>query len=369
MTTTIFPEHDDRGPSTLARIKACPGSYLKNKSVIKKDDDNADSRRGTFLHNIVVEVWRGKEDRYNDLSDGDKHAIDNCIATLHSYDEISGTWFFEDRLAVVDPDTGEVITYGTADAYKITNDGYAILIDWKMGFLRVDDPIENWQLSAYAVMIMQKYQVKEVESLIVQPFNKYKSYTWSNEAQIIKSIKNLYAESEKIDAPLCAGAHCKHCPSNGTCEVLDLWCERAENIEIDDITPDNAGVYKTALAMRKKQILAREDELKKLCHEHGGRYGNIGFRLQKGNIEVDIPMFLESAKNVLSLPDILPICKLKVGDSGTGENKVRGAAHLYAEALQRIGEVKKISTGKERFEELRGVNRGPQKEVFCMFKD
>lgn len=359
--------HDERGPSSLARIKACPGSYLKSKGKIRQTG-NADASRGEMLHGIVVEVWRGNLDKYEGLPEHDQKAIDGCINVLHSYNNRPGVWFFEAPLALVDK-SGSMITFGRPDAFRVCEDGTAILIDWKMGFCEVDQPIENWQLAAYAAMIMQAHAVDSVESIIVQPFHNYEPYTWTNCEAIINSIKHIYDASDLIDAPLLAGIHCKYCPSKGTCEVFDAWTAKAENTDPTTLDPADAVDYKAALDMRGKLIDSRKEQLKELARIYGGRFGNVGFRRQRGSLQINVKELFDAVKEAVPASEFLQLCTVRLGDTGSGETKSRGIKSMYSSWLKENGKVKTLKAGEEVFEELPGVSRGPDVEVFTVLKE
>ncbi len=364
-------KHHDRGPSTLSRLKACPGSYLKSKGRKQTNRKTSDSNRGQTMHDIVVQVWYGNTDGYDELPDADKILIDRCQEILHSYDDRKGEWFFEHKMALLNEARCSLVTFGTPDAYKICEDGRAILIDWKMGFCDVDQPIENWQLASYSAMIMQAHgdDVISVESLIVQPFHKYEPYIWSNEVQIVQSIKHLYAESEKIDAPLRASIECKFCPTQETCEVFDEWTDKAEKLDIEDLAPADAVDYKNALQLRRKLIISREEGLKALAREYGGRFGKVGFRKQRGSIEIDVMALFETLKDIISAKEFLGLCSIKLSDTGAGADKKFGIRSLYARHLRDTKQVKSLKAGEAEFEKLAGVSRGAETETFCVFKD
>jgi hypothetical protein len=360
--------HDKRSPSSLPRLKACPGSYFNSIGKKQTYRDSSDSDRGTNLHEIVEEVWAGKFGRYDGLPDHDQRCIDYVIESMHRFDARKGTWHFEQRLELYDSHTGEFVTSGYVDAFKILLDGTAILLDFKMGFLAVDDPIENWQLAPYAAMIMQVYGALAVESHIIQPYHYYEPYTWTDEVAITDSVKALFAASEKIDAPLRAGKHCTYCPAQESCEVFDEWTAKAENTDLATLAPEDALQVKQALSLRAKHIDSRIEGLKAITRANGGQFGQLGFKRERGRVEVDIMKVFGQVKDIIPHDQFLGMCSVRLGDKGVGETKELGLKSTLAKHAKATGQVKALKDYDAIFEEMDGVTRGPDVEKFVELK-
>lgn len=104
---------------------------------------------------------------------------------------------------------------GTPDLFGVIQEmKHAILIDWKSGWLDVPPPESNLQMIAYAIMLVEIYEVDTVECHLVQPrLTQIKSFVFNKAflEPFVLEIENIIKESEQPNAPLTTGSWCKDC--------------------------------------------------------------------------------------------------------------------------------------------------------------
>ena len=116
----------------------------------------------------------------------------------------------EELLLYIKDNKDEVLTFGTVDKIGIDPDGIYVAIDYKFGFNAVDEAAENLQLAAYALAIMQTYNVEQVKVCICQPsLNHYSSYTFTDRHALYDVV---YSIIQKAKAPGFTLKANKYCP-------------------------------------------------------------------------------------------------------------------------------------------------------------
>ncbi len=152
--------HHPYGPSSLARVIACPGSvYMCQQCASEGGSAAADE--GTMLHAVVAGATPPLE-----LTAEQAEAVQACREELARFDAPQGV-LQEQRLALLDDDFNE-LSFGTADAVIVREDD-VVIVDWKFGRNRVEQAESNWQLKAYAAMAMQTYGKERVQVVVFQP--------------------------------------------------------------------------------------------------------------------------------------------------------------------------------------------------------
>ncbi len=151
--TTNTPDHGDRphaefGPSSLKHVNACAGWQSRGGT-------NDAAEMGTRIHEAVEvrnpgSLHNEKElDIYNKLLED----MDGAIEFLR---EKAGQEPVIHQEITLDMSLNGCETFGTADIVAIAG-SYAVLHDHKTGVGKVDPPPENWQSTAYAVGVFQKF--------------------------------------------------------------------------------------------------------------------------------------------------------------------------------------------------------------------
>jgi hypothetical protein len=127
----------------------------------------------------------------------------------------------------------------------------AIVLDWKFGDGVSVSVEENEQLLFYAAAAMRTESVKwvfdgatEIECVIIQPpmirrwvttVERVKQF----ELQLLQAVK----ASEKKDAPIEAGEHCRWCSAKPVCPKMTGAVDRALHLQLESLDASKIGAY------------------------------------------------------------------------------------------------------------------------------
>lgn len=245
------------GGSTAKRVIACPGSVaLVAKMPPKPSSEYAD--KGTLLHNVISEIL-DKDlpghtfigTKYNDQVLTEELYAEKIEAALAALDEIDADkkleYAVETRVGFGDLLPG---VFGSTDLVGRIGDR-AIVLDWKFGDGVVVDAEENPQLMFYAAACMRTEEAKwafegvnKVELIIVQP-PMIKRWVTTKERikQFEQELVMAVHESQKPDAKLQHGEHCRWCAAKPICPRMTGAVDRAINTQIKSIDVDTLGRY------------------------------------------------------------------------------------------------------------------------------
>ena len=245
------------GGSTAKRVIACPGSVaLVAKMPPKPSSEYAD--KGTLLHNVISEIL-DKDlpghtfigTKYNDQVLTEELYVEKIEAALAALDEIDADkkleYAVETRVGF-----GELLpgVFGSTDLVGRIGTR-AIVLDWKFGDGVVVGVEENPQLMFYAAACMRTPEAQwafegatEVELIIVQP---PVTRRWVTTIERIKQFEQELVmavhESQKPDAKLQHGEHCRWCAAKPICPKMTGAVDRAINTQIKSIDVDTLGRY------------------------------------------------------------------------------------------------------------------------------
>lgn len=159
-------EHAFYNPSSLKYYEGCP-SYLNREDDEEEEDEDSPSARGTRMHN-ACEI----EDPDSLERDDEVHVVTKTLEEVYGILEYYGfegtTCYREQKNPIVTP---HISTFGTVDRLNISDDGTdAIMIDYKFGYMPVDDAEKNAQAAAYTVGAFQKYpDLKRLRAFFLCP--------------------------------------------------------------------------------------------------------------------------------------------------------------------------------------------------------
>lgn len=189
MTTEDTAKHSEFAPSSLDRYFKCPGSYMMCKGIEKHESDAM--KEGTLLHAAVANGC------FDNLNSEQSEQVQKCLDYIEKAiltDSGKSEVHFEERVDIQDPDSGDPLTFGTADCV-IIRENSADIIDWKFGYIEVDEAMYNIQLASYAAGVMQKYGLKSCTAHVYQPrINRQSEYTFTNSYAIAKRIKQIISK-------------------------------------------------------------------------------------------------------------------------------------------------------------------------------
>ena len=265
------------GGSTAKRVINCPGSVaLVAKMPPKPSSEHAD--RGTLLHDVISEIL-GKDlpghtfigTKYNDQVLTDDLYAEKIEAALAALDEIDPkrelVYEVETRVGFGDLLPG---VFGSTDLVGRLGDR-AVVLDWKFGDGVVVDAEENPQLMFYAAACMRTDAAKwafedvtDVELIIVQP---PVTRRWVTTVERIKRFEQELVmavhESQKPDAKLQHGEHCRWCAAKPICPKMTGAVDRALKTQLDQVDLPTLGKYLQNAELLEGWI----DDLRKLAHQ------------------------------------------------------------------------------------------------------
>lgn len=218
------PTHSPLGASSYSRWKACPGSVRLSRGIFKPSSPAAEE--GTRAHELAEKILRGEP----------CEAPQEMVEAVLVYVDFVRSWggwerWLEQRF---DLSAYHPMLYGTADCvlydrqHKILN-----VIDYKHGqgvVVEVEsEGTPNVQLMYYALGALHQMRlpVAQVILTIVQPRafhpqGSIRSVT-VDPLEFLDFGADLAADAratEKFDAPLNPGSHCRWCAAQGICPAI-----------------------------------------------------------------------------------------------------------------------------------------------------
>jgi len=245
------------GGSTAKRVMGCPGSVaLCAKMPPRPSSVYADL--GTLLHTAISQVLdQGVTPKsllgmkYQDQVLTQDHIDNKLHVALDLLGEIDPKLEMEYAVET-EVGFGDFLpdVFGSCDLLgRIGN--RAIVLDWKFGDGVAVGVEENEQLLFYAAAAMRTESVKwvfdgatEIECVIVQPPSVKRWVTTVERVKIFEN--NLVAsvkESQKANAGLSVGDHCRWCAAKPICPKMTGAVDRALKDQIMSLDADMIGGY------------------------------------------------------------------------------------------------------------------------------
>lgn len=237
------------GGSTASRVIKCPGSVaLVAKMPPKPSSKYADE--GTLLHNTIADILQNDIPPANLLGTKYKehvlvqeHLDNKIFPALEKLNEIDPDCLM-DMAIETEVHFGDLLpgVFGSADVLGKLN-RKAFVIDWKFGDGVIVEAEENYQGMFYAAAAMHTPEVNwvfedvdEVEIVIIQPPMMRR---WVTTVARIKEFERdlivAVKESEKLDARIEQGSHCRWCAAKPVCPVMTGAVDRAMNTQLKSI--------------------------------------------------------------------------------------------------------------------------------------
>ena len=245
------------GGSTAKRVIGCPGSVALCATMLPKPSSKY-ADEGTLLHDAIAQVL-------------DKNVKPESLLGMTYQDQELTQELIDNKLHValdllgqVDPNLemeyavetevgfGDFLpdVFGSCDLLGRIGDR-AIVLDWKFGDGVSVSVEENEQLLFYAAAAMRTESVKwvfdgatEIECVIIQPpmirrwvttVERVKQF----ELQLLQAVK----ASEKKDAPIEAGEHCRWCSAKPVCPKMTGAVDRALHLQLESFDASKIGAY------------------------------------------------------------------------------------------------------------------------------
>jgi hypothetical protein len=188
------------------------------------DTSNPDSEHGTLLHSRVAEGLTTGSVSAEGLSEQDIEAVNRCLSVSREmHKKYRGDQIVEQKLdlACIHP----LVGHGTVDFAIVEQFGSGCIGDWKFGRAAVPPAQHNLQLQAYAIGLVEKYDLMYVEAFICQPFlHSFTSriYTASDLKVLKANIEQIIERSNSDDAlAIASGKACKYCKGKHKCPAME----------------------------------------------------------------------------------------------------------------------------------------------------
>jgi hypothetical protein len=252
------------GGSTAKRVINCPGSVKLCQQVPPKPSSSyADT--GTLLHTVIADLLGTDKPlrdligmEYNGIVFDQEMAGMKILPAIEALNEIDKDETMEFAVEQT-VGFGDLLpgVFGSCDLIGRSGDR-AVILDWKFGDGVPVEAEENPQLMFYAAAAMRTEKLawvfdgaKEVECIIVQPpsikrwvtsFDRLRMF----ERELVFAVK----QSEKPDAALHAGEHCRWCAAKPICPQMTGAADRALAKQVKELNTKELG-----LALQKAEML------------------------------------------------------------------------------------------------------------------
>jgi hypothetical protein len=265
------------GGSTAKRVINCPGSVALCATMPPKPSSKY-ADEGTLLHDAIAQVL-------------DKNVKPESLLGMTYQDQVLTQELIDNKLHValnllgqVDPNLemeyavetevgfGDFLpdVFGSCDLLgRIGN--RAIVLDWKFGDGVTVSVEENEQLLFYAAAAMRTPSVSwvfdnatEIECVIIQP---PMIRRWVTTVERVKQFELTLLQavkaSEKKDAPIEVGEHCRWCSAKPVCLKMTGAVDRALDTQLENIDANKIGAYLANCDLLEQWIT----DLRALAHQ------------------------------------------------------------------------------------------------------
>lgn len=262
-------KHSKIGASSMYRWSACPGSVRLCEGIESKSSVHA--AEGNVAHDVAEDLLLGCPSPV--VGEVAKEAGHDIAITAEMLEAVSIYVAFVRGL--VGP--GDVLhiersfdlsaihpgCFGTADCviWK-PKEKRLIVVDYKHGAGIPVEAAGNPQLRYYGLgaLLETKYPAETVELVIVQPRCEYAGGAIRSEVidaidllDFAADLKDYALATEKPDAPLVPGDHCRFCPAAPTCSALRDKAQEVAKLEFSfDLSYDP---QKLKLALDSREVI------------------------------------------------------------------------------------------------------------------
>ena len=317
--------HDPFGPSSLGRIRLCPGSYVQSKKA-PPTEESSDAAEGTTMHNFMEAGLKlPTPDQVNYASDLAQELTEEQMETLnrcmkYAREKLNGYRVWTERFMVLEANLGEAIT-GTADVVAINQTAdHAIGIDWKFGRGSLSQTTTLMQAAAYACMIFQTHpDVKVVDYFIYQPRVGFggteyaASWDVQDYVRLMQMITESVRKAQELGASLNPSpAACQFCPAISVCPAAAEVTEQLP-VEYESGLPVEPAKIAKALDMAKivkKQVKAVEGLARQIMKEGGEIPGYILKPRQGSKRLADVPAAMDRLGELCKFDDFLSVANI-----------------------------------------------------------
>lgn len=256
--------HSILGASSASRWFACPGSpKLCEKAPKQKDSEYAEE--GTEAHALAQLILEGKKvPKKTDPAMLEAVTIYTDLV-LADQKAMKGKLEVEKRVDLSSIFRG---MFGTNDAQVYARWAKLIVYDYKHGAGVPVDVVDNVQLLYYALgayIELQGLEFTEIEMVIVQPRCDHRDgpiRRWTIPVQYLTAfadqLRQAAEATQKPDAKLVTGKHCRWCPALPICPAAALKVTETAIQDFTEVLPVVKGSEKGEKDLRKPETLSLE---------------------------------------------------------------------------------------------------------------
>ena len=246
--TTQLPAHSKLGASSYDRWKSCPGSI--RMSVGCPEQTSVYAAEGSLAHEVAEFILTSKKPGLipqKEVTDEMLEAVQVYIDYIETLRKKPGIELVECKFHL---DTYHPDLFGTSDYVRyIPSEKVLHVVDYKHGAGVEVDVLGNLQLRYYALGALHamKKPVDKVVITIVQP--RCYSKDGAIRTEVIDSVELVEfgfqlvedaLATQKPDAPIIPGDHCRWCPANAVCEGPRQAAIVAAQSSFPDLTEEEA---------------------------------------------------------------------------------------------------------------------------------
>jgi hypothetical protein len=356
-------KHCEWGPSSLARIAACPGSVHACHNLPEfKTDEATDT--GTRVHAAVAAVINSDPDyrkgvlaqeQAERLVEGqlltdasERRMAEDCLMYLSQLLKTSygaGDYEVHAEFRLDAFSFAGALYWGTADVV-ISGDHLAV-IDWKTGMGEVPEAKDNLQGAAYAAAAMLKFKADVCDVHFFNPRqHSHSHYVFMDCNALLRKIADILDAAMDPDAPLHDGAQCRYCRAQqwGVCPLLEGRRASAmargalEQTTLEQMAPEEIERLRNELEI----LVLQKDSLDKFLKAKAAASpeGWNGWKMERSFAGAEIT---DPAAAFGAVKDVLD------GDYflSLGKFTQRKVADAYAEVAKQCGLVKTKKEGAE----------------------
>jgi len=317
--------HDPFGPSSLGRVKLCPGSYALSKKA-PPTEGSSDAAEGTMMHNFMEAGLKlptpdqvtYANDLAQELNGEQMETLNSCMQYARA--KLNGYRVWTERFMVLEANLDDPIT-GTADVVAINQAGdHAIGIDWKFGRGSLSQTTTLLQAAAYSCMIFQTYKdVKVVDYYVYQPRVGFQgteyaaSWDLQDYMRLMSMITDATRQAQEPGASLNPSpAACQFCPAISICPAAADITEQLP-AKYEENLPVEPGKIAEALYMAKivkKQVKAVETLAKDIMKK-GGEIPGYTLKPRAGAKRLaDVPAAMDRLSELANFDDFLSVASI-----------------------------------------------------------
>ena len=243
------------GGSTAKRVINCPGS-VKLCQQVPERTSSADANRGTLLHTAIASLIGSDADpatvlgmQYEGITLTPELFEDKLVFAVESLNAIDPN---KDLEYAVEQNVGFGNflpgVFGSCDLIGRLGDR-AVVLDWKFGDGVPVEAEENPQLLFYTAAAIRTPGLEwvfedatEIECIIVQPPSIKRWVTsFDRVRQFERELAFAVRQSEKPDAPLHIGDHCRWCAAKPICPLMNGAADRALAKQVKELDAAQLG--------------------------------------------------------------------------------------------------------------------------------